>query len=107
MDDLPAVFDLAVGCLGASGWSAADYARACGGDLDGWVAAAGLQAPSGEGERVIGFVISRRMADELEILNLAVEATFRRRRVASRLLETSLQRGRASGGKRAFLEVRA
>ncbi|HJY86154.1 MAG TPA: ribosomal protein S18-alanine N-acetyltransferase [Candidatus Acidoferrales bacterium] len=107
IDDIPTAFDLAARCPEASRWSEADYARACGGDLDGWVAEV---IPPGSGSRsrpIIGFVFARRVADELEILNFAVEASFRRQGVGSQLLETVFEQVRASGIRRAFLEVRA
>jgi [ribosomal protein S18]-alanine N-acetyltransferase len=107
LDDITAAFDLAARCPEASRWSGADYARACGGDLDGWVAAISPPGSSTESQRVIGFVIARRMADELEILNLAVEAGFRRRGIGSQLLEAALEQARAFGTERALLEVRA
>jgi len=105
VNDLAAVLELAAS-PGAARWSRADCARACGGDLDGWVATARPHLASAAAGGVVGFLVARRMADEMEVLNLAVGAAFRRRGVASRLLEAALQRGRASGAKRVFLEVR-
>ncbi len=93
-----AVVALAASTPEAARWSPGDYARAGPGDLDGWVATVG--------EKLVGFVIARRMADEMEILNLGVEPAHRRCGVASRLLEAALESGRARGAKRAFLEVR-
>ena len=107
VDDIRAAFDLAGRCPEASRWSAADYARACGGGLDGWVAAVSPPGSSTESQRVIGFVIARRSADELEILNLAVEVGFRRLGVGSQLLEAVFEQARTSGTERALLEVRA
>jgi [ribosomal protein S18]-alanine N-acetyltransferase len=107
VDDIAAAFDLAARCPEASRWSVTDYARACGGGLDGWVAAISPPGSSTESQRVIGFVIARRMADELEILNLAVEGDFRRRGIGSQLLEAALEQARSSGTERALLEVRA
>ena len=104
--DIAAVLELAARSAGAARWSRPDYQRACGGDLDGWVATAPPDVVGDSGSGVMGFLIARRVADEMEILNLAVEAGIRRRGVASGLLETAFQSGRASGAKRAFLEVR-
>jgi len=101
--DVAAAFGLASCTPEAARWSQADYSRAAGGDWDGWVAAGELQQRG----NLVGFLIARRMADEMEILNLAVEPAERRRGVAGRLLEAALERGRACGVKRIFLEVRA
>jgi ribosomal-protein-alanine acetyltransferase len=57
--------------------------------------------------RVIGFLIGRAVADEFEILNLAVAQSHRRRRIATRLLETMAAWLRTIGTRRAYLEVRA
>src|SRR2546426_12222133 len=57
--------------------------------------------------RVVGFVIARRLAGEMEILNLGVEPVARRRGTATRLLEAALKLGLRRGAKKAFLEVRA
>ncbi len=106
LGDIAAVLDLARRSPEAARWSYADYERACSGDLDAWVVMAPRSVEVRNGS-VLGFVVARRMADEMEILNVAVDAAFRRRGVASRLLEAALELGRASGTKRAFLEVRA
>ncbi len=92
--DVAAAFALASYTPEAARWSQADYSRAAGGDWDGWVAAGELQQRG----NLVGFLIARRMADEME---------KRRRGVAGRLLEAALERGRACGVNRIFLEVRA
>lgn len=96
--DVAGVVAVAAACPEAAHWSRADYERACVGDFDGWVAAVG--------EEVVGFLVGRRLGEEMEILNLAVAPAFRRRGVAARFLEASLALGRRSGARRAFLEVR-
>ncbi len=101
--DVAVVLAIASRSPGAAQWSPSDYERACRGDFDGWVA---VIEENGE-ENVVGFLIARRVADEIEILNLAVEAAHRRRGVASRLLEAALAFARVSGAKTAFLEVRS
>jgi len=105
--DIAGVLALADRSPGTARWSRADYERVCGDDLDGWVAATRTTVEEGDAPCIIGFVVARRMADEMEILNLAVDAAFRRRSVASRLLEAALEFGRASETRIVFLEVRA
>lgn len=55
---------------------------------------------------VWGFVAFRTMADEAEILNLAVDSTRRRRGIGSKLMKDVLTACKAAGVKRIFLEVR-
>jgi len=97
--DILAVSDIAVRSPGAARWAPSDYERAARGECDGWVAEA-------DG-RAVGFIIARRVADEMEILNLGVEPAARRRGTATRLLEAALKFGQRRGAKKAFLEVRA
>jgi [ribosomal protein S18]-alanine N-acetyltransferase len=53
-----------------------------------------------------GFILVRVVADELEVLNLAVEPPERRQGIASRLLNEAISQGRGLAAKRAYLEVR-
>jgi ribosomal-protein-alanine N-acetyltransferase len=55
---------------------------------------------------VCGLVVFRTMADEAEILNLAVASASRRRGIGSRLMEDALAACKTAGVKRIFLEVR-
>jgi ribosomal-protein-alanine N-acetyltransferase len=57
--------------------------------------------------RVVGYIVCWLVADELHILNLAVDQSFRRRGVAKSLVLSALKRAHQKGVKRAFLEVRA
>ncbi len=104
--DVARVLELAARSPGAARWSPGDYERASCGNPDGWVATArpGLAAADPAG--VVGFLIARRVAGEMEILNLAVEPAFRRRGVAGGLLEAALADGRSAGIRKVFLEVR-
>jgi ribosomal-protein-alanine N-acetyltransferase len=56
--------------------------------------------------QVLGFLIGRSVADEFEILNLAVAPSHRRLGVATRLLGAVAEWLRRSGARRAYLEVR-
>jgi len=54
----------------------------------------------------VAFLIARAVADEFEILNLAVTPAHRRRGIALRLMNEAFQYARAAGARRAYLEVR-
>jgi len=55
---------------------------------------------------LIGFVAARQIADEAEILNIAVHPEHRRKGVASALLAAALDEFRRSAITRVFLELR-
>ncbi|MCU1242230.1 MAG: rimI [Candidatus Acidoferrum typicum] len=56
--------------------------------------------------RLVGFLAARQVADEAEILNIAVYCDFRRKGVASTLLLAALDNFRRSAITRVFLELR-
>jgi len=89
--DLDDLWRIQSACLPAVQWNVADYLRhEC---LVGTIE-----------DRVAGFAVARRAAaDELEILNVAVDPPFRRRGVACRLIEQLL----ANFHGNVYLEVRA
>lgn len=58
------------------------------------------------GGRVTGFVIGRTVADEAEVLNLAVAPLARRKGQGGSLLKAALEEFRAHGANRVYLEVR-
>lgn len=80
-------------------WSAADYERVAGGAMAGWV------MPAEDG--VAGFLIARRVADDLEILNFAVRVSARRKGVGAALLGHALDWAKSFAAEKAYLEVRA
>lgn len=55
---------------------------------------------------LVGFALGRLVADELEILDVAVAPSARRQGVAKALVGELLQKGTAAGARQAFLEVR-
>jgi ribosomal-protein-alanine N-acetyltransferase len=93
--DAESVLEIQARSPEAAQWSRADYAA----DLEGWVAQ--------EDGAVVGFLVARRFADELEILNVAVAPQARRKGIGSGLVQQALEWGRALGATRVFLEVRA
>jgi [ribosomal protein S18]-alanine N-acetyltransferase len=96
--DAAAISTIASESPGAAPWSASQYEGAARGDYEGWLA-------EQEG-RVVGFLFIRIVADEAEILNLAVTPLRRRHGIARQLIERSLARAKAGGAARLFLEVR-
>lgn len=55
---------------------------------------------------VAGFIVTRLVAGELHINNVAVRPEFRRRGIATQLLQAVLCEGQSHGARIAFLEVR-
>jgi ribosomal-protein-alanine N-acetyltransferase len=76
-----------------------DYDRVVRGEMAGWV----TESERGE---ITGFLVARRVASDLEILNFAVRPAARRQGVGGALLGEALQWAKALGAQRAFLEVR-
>ena len=65
------------------------------------------RADEGSGPRIVGFLCGWIVGGELHINNVAVHPHYRRRGVASQLLEEMLRRGKGSAAKAGYLEVRA
>ena len=85
-------------CPEIAQWTAWDYHRVAKGEMAGWVA-----------ERkaaIIGFLVARRIASDLEILNFAVKPDARRQGIGGALLEEALRWAKSFDAPRAFLEVR-
>jgi ribosomal-protein-alanine N-acetyltransferase len=85
-------------CREVAQWTAWDYHRVAKGEMGGWVA-----------ERkaaIIGFLVARRIASDLEILNFAVKPDARRQGIGGALLEEALRWAKSFDAQRAFLEVR-
>jgi ribosomal-protein-alanine N-acetyltransferase len=57
------------------------------------------------GRKVLGFILSRRAADEAEILSVAIARSARGRGLARRLLDLHLRRLAGLGVRAVFLEV--
>jgi [ribosomal protein S18]-alanine N-acetyltransferase len=96
--DVESVLAIQTNCREAAQWTSSDYTRAARGEMAGWVA---------ENGSVIGFLIARRVGDDVEILNLAVNPNIRRAGVGTALLREALDWGEKVHAHKAFLEVRA
>jgi ribosomal-protein-alanine N-acetyltransferase len=64
------------------------------------------RSPEDDG-RVIGYIVCWVVADELHILDLAIEFSGRRLGTARKLVLAAIRKGRERGALRVFLEVRA
>jgi len=99
--DATAVALLAAASPQAAQWSEADYANLLdSGGYAGWVAL----APDSS---LAGFIVTRTITTEAEILNLAVAPQLRRSGIAAALLSAALENFTLAGVRRVYLEVRA
>lgn len=62
---------------------------------------------SSPGKKIVGFIASRLVSDELHINNVAVREGYRRLGIARELIETALDEAARMGARISFLEVRA
>lgn len=101
-DDVEAILAVEQDSPEAAGWEAADYVSAL---ADQQTLC--LVAEDRVWERVTGFLLGRMVADELEILNLAVRRDYRRQGIGRRLLGETLARAQFESARKCWLEVRA
>lgn len=101
-DDSRALLELQELSPGTAVWSEPDYRS-----LLTQESTICLLAKDSAAQRRVGFLLARVMADEVEILNLAVAAACRRRGIARSLIEETLNRACARGARQCWLEVRA
>jgi ribosomal-protein-alanine N-acetyltransferase len=97
--DVEAVLEVQNLCPEIAQWSAWDYDRVARGEMKGWIAR--------EGFELAGFLVARRILQDLEILNIAVRPEARRQGAGSALLREVLEWGKTFKAEKAFLEVRA
>ena len=96
-DDAPAMAALHAACFNR-GWSEDEFERLM---LDRTV----LLHRAAIGQRIVGFIVSRIIEGEAEILSVAVAAARRRRGIATRTLDLHLRRLAGLGTRTVFLEV--
>jgi ribosomal-protein-alanine N-acetyltransferase len=97
-NDAPEVERVLAASPGASLWTAADLLSLASRNTRIWVAE--------EDKNVVGVVAARTVADEAEILNLAVAPAWRRRGVGRELMAIAVAESARAGAVRVFLEVR-
>lgn len=100
-DDVEALVALTRASAEAAQWSGEEFERIAGHD-----SATGYAWVAVDATGVLGYIVTRRAADEVEILNLVVAAEARRHGIGGYLLERALAAARAARARRAFLEVR-
>ena len=103
VQDIDAVVGIQTQCREASQWPRNAY------ELLAAPVPANNTAPCWVAEndgRVAGFLAARKLADELEILNLAVAPASRRQGIAGQLLRTAMKWAATEGIAKIYLEVR-
>jgi ribosomal-protein-alanine N-acetyltransferase len=100
--DTAAVMAIQSACPEIAQWTLRDYSRVAETEMAGWVAEDADSAES----LVNGFIVTRRVASDLEVLNFAVLPELRRRGVGAALLEAAMAWGASFAAEKIFLEVR-
>ena len=85
-------------CPEIAQWTSRDYSRVAHAEMAGWLA--------DDENVVIGFLVARRIAGDLEILNFAVRPDSRRRGIGVMLLHQAFAWGKEFGAEKTLLEVR-
>jgi [ribosomal protein S18]-alanine N-acetyltransferase len=98
--DIEDVLAIQAACPEIAQWTLWDYDRVARGEMAGWVVEI-------DGGQVSGFIVARRVASDLEILNFAVRPGARRQGTGGALLGEALDWAKEFQAEKAFLEVRA
>jgi ribosomal-protein-alanine N-acetyltransferase len=97
--DIDGILAIQTACPEIAQWTERDYEGVARGEMAGWV---------GEKESsVLGFVVARRVVNEIEVLNFAVSPEARGLGIGAMLLREALTWGTEFGAVQAILEVRA
>jgi ribosomal-protein-alanine N-acetyltransferase len=97
--DVERILAIQTACPEIAQWTRWDYGRVARGEMAGWVAE--------EQKSVVGFIVARQIAKEIEILNFAVSPEMRARGIGATLLQKTLTWAKTFEGTHAILEVRA
>jgi [ribosomal protein S18]-alanine N-acetyltransferase len=99
--DVNAVLSIQSACREIAQWQSAEYERIARAEMEGYAGWIAERSPN-----VIGFLVARQVASDLEILNLAVSGRFRRERVGTALLVEAVKWANSFNAESIFLEVR-
>ena len=93
-------------------WKKADFEDLTDKDDRGCVVAKKAGNPAGgpgdgQAGRIVGCVVYRNIAGDVDITNVQVDTAFRRQGIARALMVKAMEYARAAGGERFTLEVRA
>jgi [ribosomal protein S18]-alanine N-acetyltransferase len=97
-EDAFAMHRLAKSVPEAAQWTIESYERLLEESQQGWLVE--------QQKLLFGFLVARILSPDMEIMNLAVLAQWRRKGIAAALLATAENEGRAKKVTRIFLEVR-
>ena len=104
--DIDSVVAIQSACPEIAQWTMWDYDRVARGEMSGWVCEAVAAGEAAEDNGIAGFLVARRIANDLEILNFAVSPELRRSGAGGSLLGAALEWGKSFGAETAILEVR-
>ena len=96
--DASALAELEARCAESARWGKDGYQKVGSAGVNGWVAR--------RNDRILGFVLIRNIADEIEILNLAVDPEERRNGIGRRLLRRTMHVADQHHVLQVHLEVR-
>jgi len=103
--DLPAVLSVCRQSPGAALWSQNGFEQAA---TSGQVIlVAEIETDDSAEARICGFLVTRVVAGEAELLNMAVDREYRRKGLGSKLLAAAANEAAEQQAKRMYLEVRA
>ncbi len=102
-EDVGSILAIQVRCPAASSWLDSDYVRLAG-TPGGIILVAELETM--DPPKILGFAAFRRVIDEADLGNIAVDPAHQRQGIGRALLYEARRRLLAAGAKRLFLEVR-
>jgi ribosomal-protein-alanine N-acetyltransferase len=97
-EDIAAISRILAASPEAAQWDLSEFANPAWPPMTIWVAE--------QKREVVGVIAARMVADEAEILNLAIAPGWRRHGIGQQLVDTAINAARAAGVQSVFLEVR-